>query len=185
MAATETTQESTLILPEDQSGNVSTSESNGRTTWTFDGNTTGVVGSLNQGKSVFRGDAVRRSTFSFTEPNVEVSFRNNVNKAEFNGTDKGESLRFSGATRNSNLSLGGGKDSVLFGANSKSINNTIDLGQDGGQDIVEFASLENVKDTVIKNFGKQDILKIGGQEYTYKDLQDADFGSKLTIKFQD
>lgn len=187
MAATDTTQESTLIIPDDQVGNVSKSESGNKTVWNFSENTSGLTGEISQGKSVFRGSSIRRSTFSFSDPDAQAkaSYQNNVNNVDYIGTDKAESLRFSGNVRNVDANMGGGPDSILFGRNSAVQDTTIDLGKDTGKDIVEFASLDDVKNTKIKNFGKQDILKIGGQQYTYKELQNADFGNKLTIKFQD
>jgi hypothetical protein len=187
MAATDTTQESTLIVAADQAGSVSTTERNGTTTRRINGRVTGAEGTFSEGRTVFRGGPVRRSTFSFTDPGAEAraNFTNNVANTDFIGTSRAESIRFAANVNNVDIKMDGGPDSIQFGGGANVVNTVIDLGQDTGRDIVEFASLDNVRNTTIKNFGRTDTLKIGGQTFTYNDLQNADFGDKLIIKFND
>lgn len=75
--------------------------------------------------------------------------------------------------------MGTGKDSVIFGANTKlKGKNIVDLGNDNDADVVSIedtkGKLPNVKGLQIDNFGSEDILKIGGVDFNRAQLEVLD-----------
>ena len=73
------------------------------------------------------------------------------------------------------------EDSIAF--RKKSTKDVVKLGEaDGAADRVEIKSEDKVKDLKIKNFGKEDSLKVGKKTFDYDQLQDKSF-KNISIKF--
>jgi hypothetical protein len=185
MAATDTTQESVIILPSGQESQVATRESGTTAVRTISGTITNAKAEIIEGTSKFNGGEIRRGSFTFTEPSSPalLNFSSDVVRGRIKGSTGQDSIRFSSSVKSTTIRAEAGADSITFAKGSTSINNRISLGKDSDADVVSFASLDDVKGTRITNFGREDKLRIGGESFNYDDLQNQNFGSKLTIKF--
>jgi hypothetical protein len=88
--------------------------------------------------------------------------------------------------KESTYKMGTGADSITFGKNSTSKNGRVKLGgNDNDGDIVDINKNADIKKLKITQFGKEDILKIGGKTLDYDQLQDRNgkIGNNITIKF--
>ncbi|MFO7628472.1 MAG: hypothetical protein R6W06_02940 [Prochlorococcaceae cyanobacterium] len=67
--------------------------------------------------------------------------------------------------------LGEGADTAVFGVGSRvRAGNRIDLGKDSDIDTVDIANAKSVKGLVVTNFGKEDVLRIGGNTISYDQI---------------
>ena len=84
-------------------------------------------------------------------------------------------------SRENKFAASSGKDSISF--RQKTRQDTVNLGKnDGSADVVKVDSLKNTKDLTIRNFGKEDTLKVGKKSFDYDQLQDKSF-KNISIKF--
>ena len=107
-------------------------------------------------------------------------------KNTITGGKKADSISFGNqvTVKGVTMDMGKGDDSVTFGAETKFKGKTsIDLGKKGA-DVVEFKAEPTSGKIVIDNFDKKDTLIIGGETFTFDDLQDAKF-SNIKINFAD
>jgi len=107
-------------------------------------------------------------------------------KSTVTGGKKADSISFGNqaTVKGATMDMGKGDDSVTFGAETKFKGKTsIDLGKKGA-DVVEFKAEPTSGKIVIDNFDKKDTLIIGGETFTFEDLQDAKF-SNIKINFAD
>lgn len=88
--------------------------------------------------------------------------------------------------KSSTYDMGGGADSITFGKKSTSKKARVHLGDgDNTGDVVSIHKKAEVKKLKITEFGKDDVLKIGGKTYDYDQLQNegGKIGKNITIKF--
>ena len=111
-------------------------------------------------------------------------------KVSITGSNKGDSVQFSGKTtvQRSTLDMGKGADTVTFGAKTQFVGKTtIDLGPAGGKaDKVIFKG-NNTPDggrVVIENFDSKDKLLVEGKVYKAKNLEGMKIDG-IKIEFAD
>lgn len=123
----------------------------------------------------------RLTNVSFTSSNLDavspdsLTFGSGANvkrvSAEMGAGD--DSIAFRAGTKVSKgaIDLGEDADSVVFGRGVKVRRTTVDLGADTSADVVEIEKGSKLKGVVIANFSKDDTLVVGGQTYTYDQLE--------------
>lgn len=122
------------------------------------------------GEQTWTGATVSRSTFRFSGSGSSNALYTPQNKLELEVKSS-----------NNKFVASSGEDSIAFG--KKTRKDTVKLGKDDGSaDVVKVDSLKKVKDLKIKNFGQDDILKIGKKSFDYDQLQDKSF-KNISIKF--
>jgi hypothetical protein len=85
-----------------------------------------------------------------------------------------DSIKFSGGgeVRKTRLSTNVGADSVVFAKGSTAKNVTVGLGKDNAADVVRINGTATIKNLEIKQFGEQDVLKVGKRTYDYDQLKE-------------
>ena len=135
--------------------------------------TTGPVDNLDvnvDGDQAWSGSGISNSNFHFSgsAPSNALYTPQNSLRLDLNSSKN----KFYGANS---------EDSISFGRRTNK--DTVKLGQgDGAADLVELQSLKKVRDLKIKNFGKEDSLKVGKKTFDYDQLQDKSF-KNISIKF--
>jgi hypothetical protein len=96
-----------------------------------------------------------------------------------------DSISFANRSRDrvSSYDLGKGSDSITFAKSAKATRTNIDLGVDSDSDAVVIGKLKNVKRVTIDNFNDGDTLKIGGKTLDFAELeaQGGKFGKNITV----
>ena len=81
-------------------------------------------------------------------------------------------LSFDSKATNVNLSLGKGSDEIIFGGKISG-SSSVDLGSDKKEDTISINKSKKVIDPLeISNFGKQDLLSLGSETYSYKAIKE-------------
>ena len=168
--ATESTKDGTIIGSQAVLDKISVAENaGGGTTFTAEAPVSGIESNVS-GEQTWAGAAVSSSTFRFSSASPSNALYTPDNKLALEV--KSRKNKFIGST---------GEDSIAFG--SKTVKDKVKLGKnDGSADVVHVDSLGKAKDLKIRNFGKDDTLKVGKRSYDYDQLQDKSF-KNINIKF--
>ena len=180
--ATETTQDAVIVVPPKESDKIQVTETEAGTKVEFTAPTSKAEVVVT-GNVVATGSTISKSTFTFTEEGA-LAFEAGIKGSQINATVGNDSVAFANTVKDTKTSLGLGSDSVAFGGASKVNNAKVSLGVgDGSVDTVNIDKLKSVKKLKLTNFGSEDKLIVNGKTFTADDLQNKDFGGKITIKF--
>lgn len=178
--ATETTKDAVVVLPEGDANSVTVTETGTGTTATFTAPTSNANVEV-KGNLVVTGEKVSKSRFTFTESG-KVNFTASTKDVKVKATAGNDSISFTGGSaKGANVNTGTGADSVTFGTTVK--NTTVKLGKSDGQgDVVVIENRNQVKNLTIKNFGRNDTLIVGNNDYRGVEVEDVNLKG-ITVKF--
>ncbi len=189
----EVTDNSVIVVPEGQPTPVVTQTETG-TAVVFGGQVQGGSFVGTSGTTGFTGETVSGSTF-VANPGANFDFEDiKVKDSKIRGQGdntidaqdskfKETTFRMSGGSdsvtfgagavvKQGVVRLGDGGDSVVFGQGSEVKDLKLDLGaDDGAADVINIEDPASVKDLLIRNFGPEDTLIIGGETFTFEDIE--------------
>jgi len=180
--ATESTNDSHIIVPADQQKSFILTETPAGDTATFTSPTSNITAEI-QGNVTAEGSKLSRSYFYFKDNGKpgNLQFNNQTASVRAKTTSGNDSISFVGNTKKSTVVTGDGSDTVTF--SGKTVNSKVKLGKgDNEGDLVNVENPNQVKDLTIKHFGRNDTLVVGNKEFVGSDAEKQKFDN-ITIRF--
>lgn len=127
---------------------------------------------------------VRRANFTLTKGSLDSTFSGKLKgiTVDASSSKQNQSLEFQKSAQDSELNLGKGADSIIYGGAIKG-DTSLDLGKDGKTDTVVIEKPGKVEDLTISNIGGKDIFQIGDEEFLGKDLSSDSFNN-INLEFK-
>ena len=142
----------------------------------------------NEGKGTIQtsfSKLVRRANFTLTKGSLNSAFNGKLKGITFDSSSskQNQSLEFQKSVQDSELNLGKGADSIIYGGAVKG-DASLDLGNDGKVDTVVIEKPDKLNDLTISNIGGKDIFQIGDEEFLGKDLPFVETFDNITFLFK-